>query len=52
MEMGVDRARVRGHRDPREGFRVETNFTISVPGAVARGRGVLERHGQGPGDRH
>ena len=38
--MGVDRARVRGHRD-REGFRVETSFTISVPGAVAQGRGVL-----------
>lgn len=41
MEMGMDRARVRGDRDPREVFRVETSFTISVPGAVARGRGVL-----------
>lgn len=50
MEIGVDRARVRSHRDPREGFSVET--TISVPGAVAQGRGVLESHKQGPGDRH
>lgn len=43
MEMGVDRARVRSHRDLREGFRVKMSFTISVPGAVAQGRGVLER---------
>lgn len=50
MEIGVDRARVRSHRDPREGFSVET--TISVPGAVAQGRRVLESHKQGPGDRH
>lgn len=52
METGVGRVQVLGHRDPREGVRVETRFTISVPGAMAGGRGVLESHGQGPGDRH
>ena len=48
----VGRVRVRGHRDPGEGFRVESSFTISVLGAVARGRGFLESLRQGPGDRH
>ena len=36
MEMGAGgRVRVRGHRDPGEGFRVESSFTISVLGAVS-----------------